>query len=93
MTQKQVASSLVSIFFNILDLVYNKNKMYKFFDSRDMLNFDFLKKGLGIVFTPLFVFDFSRKVFLVLHFSWPNFIAWLPLLLEILFNMCIVITW
>ena len=26
-----------------------------------MLNFDFLEKGLGIVFPPHFVYDFSRK--------------------------------
>ena len=57
-----------------------------------MLNFDFLEKGLGIVSLPHFVYDFSRKVFLILYsINWPNFIAWLPLLLEILVNMCIAI--
>ena len=55
-----------------------------------MLNFDFLEKGLGIVSPPQFVYDFSRKIFLMLYsITWPNFIAWLPLLLEILVNMCI----
>ena len=29
-----------------------------------MLNFDFFKKGLGIVSAPNFVYDFSRKTFL-----------------------------
>ena len=36
--------------------------------------------------------DFSRKIFLTLYFiNWTNFIAWLPLLLEILGNMRITI--
>ena len=29
----------------------------------------FLGKGLGIVFQPHFVYDFSRKIFLQLYFS------------------------
>ena len=38
------------------------------------------------------MYDFSRKMFLVLHsINWPNFIVWLPLPLEILDNMCITI--
>ena len=32
-----------------------------------MLNFDFLKKGQGIVFPPQFVYDSSRKMFLKLY--------------------------
>ena len=41
---------------------------------------------------PHFVYEFSRKIFLMLFsINWPNFIFWLPLLLEILANMCIVI--
>ena len=35
--------------------------------SRDMLNFDFLVKGLGIVSPAHFVYDFSRKMFLILY--------------------------
>ena len=31
-----------------------------------MLNFDFLNKGLGIVSPAHFVYDFSRKMFLML---------------------------
>ena len=38
--------------------------------------------------------DFWRKIFFFLYsiacITWPNFIVWLPLLLEILDNMCIV---
>ena len=57
-----------------------------------MVNFDFLDKGLGIVSPAHFAYDFSTKVFLMLNFiNWPNFIAWLPLLLEIWGNMCIAI--
>ena len=32
-----------------------------------MLNFDFLEKGLGIVFLAHFVYDFSTKMFLMLY--------------------------
>ena len=56
-----------------------------------MLNFDFLDKGLGIVSPVYFLYDFSTKIFLLYSINWPNFIAWLPLLLEILGNMCIAI--
>ena len=57
-----------------------------------MLNFDFLDEGLGIVSPAHFVYDFSTKMFPMLYsINWPNFIAWLPLLLEILGNMCIAI--
>ena len=60
--------------------------------SRDRLNFIFLEKGLGLVSPPHFEYDFSRKIFLMLHsINWPNFIVWLPLLLDILGNMCITI--
>ena len=59
-----------------------------------MLNFDFLDEGLGIVSPAHFVYDFSTKMFLMLYsINWPNFIAWLPLLLEILGNMCIAIVY
>ena len=77
-----------------LKSVYNRNKLFKtlHYWFRDMLNFDFLDKGLGIVSPAHFVYDFSTKMFLVLYsINWPNFIAWLPLLLEILGNMCVAI--
>ena len=55
-----------------------------------MLNFDFVDEGLGIVSAAHFVYDFSTKIFFKLYsINLPNFIAWLPLLLEILDNMCI----
>ena len=57
-----------------------------------MINFDLLGKGLGIVSPAYFVYDFSTKMFHMLYsINGPNFIAWLPLLLEILDNMCIAI--
>ena len=47
---------------------------------------------MGIVPLPHFVYDFSRKVFLLLYYiKWPSFIVWLPLLLEIWGNNCIAI--
>ena len=55
-----------------------------------MLSFDFLDKRLGIVSPAHFVYDFLTKTFLMLYsFNWQNFIAWLPLVFEILSNMCI----
>ena len=61
--------SLVSIYFDGPQLTYNETKWYKTLDyrHRDILNFDFLKKGLGIVCPPHFVYDFSRKLFLMLY--------------------------
>ena len=35
--------------------------------SRDMLNFNFSEKGLGLVSPPHFVRDYSRQMFLMLH--------------------------
>ena len=57
-----------------------------------MLNFNFSEKGLGLVSASHFANDFSRKMILMLHsINWPNLIVWLPLLLQILGNMCITI--
>ena len=45
---------------------------------------------LGIIFPTYFVYDFSRKMFLMLcSINCPNFIVWLLLFLEISCNMCI----
>ena len=57
-----------------------------------MLNLDFLEKGQEIVSLLHFVYDFSREMFLVMYtINRPDFIAWLPLHLGILENMCIAI--
>ena len=72
----------------------SKNKLYKTFCywSRNILNFNFSEKGLGVVSPPHFVFVCSRKMFLMLcSVNWPNFIVWLPLPLEILGSMCVTI--
>ena len=61
--------------------------------SRDMLNSDFLVNVLEVS-PPHFVHDFSRKLFLMLYsINWPNIIAWLLLLFEVLGNMFIVINY
>ena len=84
-----------TIFANRFDnLAFNENKLYKTLDywSRDILNLDFLEKGLGLVSPPHFVRNFLRKIFFMLYsINWPNFIAWLLLCLAILINMCIAI--
>ena len=56
----------------ILKLTYNKSKLYKTLDywSRDMLNFDFLKKGLEIISVPHFVHGFSNKNISHVIFYW-----------------------
>ena len=47
---------------------------------------------MGLASPPHFVYDFSRKIFLMLYsINPPNLIVRLPLLLEILSNVCIVI--
>ena len=68
-----------------LNLTYNKCELYKTLDYwvKVRLNFNFSEKSLGLV---------SRKMFLMLQFiNLPNSTVWLPLLLEILDNMCITI--
>ena len=52
--------------------------------SRDMINFDFLVKGLRIVSPAHFVYDFFTKILPMLHsINWTNFTAWLLLVLAI----------
>ena len=48
--------------------------------------------SLELISLPHCLHNFWRKIFLLLYsINWPNFIAWLPLIREILSNMCIVI--
>ena len=55
----------------------------------DMLKFDVLKKGLGVVSPPHVECDFSRKMFPMLYsINWPKAIVWLLLIREISGNMC-----
>ena len=52
----------------------------------------FLGNGLGTVSLSHFLYDFWRKIFLILYsLNWPNFIVWLLLHLETLRNMWIAI--
>ena len=91
---KQVVRILVLIYFDSPQLALQKSKRYKTLDywSRDMLNFNFSEKGLRLVSPTHFANNFSRKMSLVLHsIKWSNFMVWLPLLLEILDNMCITV--
>ena len=70
-----------------LKLARSRNKLFKtlHYLSRDMVNFAFLHKGLGIISPANFVYDFSTKMFHMLcSINWPNFIIWLSLVLEIL---------
>ena len=91
---KQVISTLVLIYFGRPPFEHIKNKLYNILDCwfRDMLNFDFLEKDLGLVSQSLFLYDFSRKIYFMLYsINWLNFIVWSSLFLWILSNMCIVI--
>ena len=57
-----------------------------------MLNFDIVDKGQGIVSQAHIVYDFSTEMFLMLYsINCLNLIGWLPLLLEMLGNICIAI--
>ena len=49
-----------------------------------------IKRGLELVILPHFPHNVWRKIFLVLcSISWPNFSVWLPLICEILGNICV----
>ena len=88
------SAAYIHYIFIALNLACKKNKLYKTvrYWSRDMLDFDFLEKSLVRVYPSPFVNDFSRKIFPMLYsINKPNFIVWLPLLLEILGNIYITI--
>ena len=75
-------------------LVCNESNLYKILEYwfRDILNFECSEKGLRLVSPPHFVYDFSRKIFLMFYVTnWPNFIVWLTILLKIMHNMWITI--
>ena len=56
-----------------------------------MLNFNFLRKGLGIVSQQILCMIFQKMLLMLYSINWPNVIIWLSLLLEILSNMWIAI--
>ena len=81
--------SLLLIYFDCPHIGTQKKHNVKNYWSRDMFNFDFSEKGMGIVSQPHFVNDFLRQVvFRLYSINWPNFIVWLPLFLEALGNIC-----
>ena len=61
--------TLAAIYYGSPQLGHAIKKTIKL--NRDMLNFDFffLEKRLGLRFQPYFVYDFSRKIFLMLYFN------------------------
>ena len=70
----EIKGSGLQLSFNIFWLSstwhrYNKNKLYRtlHYWSRDMLDFDFLEKDLGIASPSCFLYDFSRKMLLMLY--------------------------
>ena len=71
----------------------SKNKLHKALDyywSRDMLNFDFLEKGLGIIFQYILcIWFFKKNIFHVIFYWLTKIIVLLSLLLGILGNKCI----
>ena len=66
-------------------LIYSETKLHT---TCFYLIWSFFKKtksGLELVSLPNFLDNFWRKIFLLLYsINWPNFIAWLPLICEIL---------
>ena len=65
----------------VLNLAYNKNR----------LDFDFSEKCLELISPPHFVYNSSRKMFLMLYSTnRPDFITWF---LKILVNKCIAIVY
>ena len=70
--------SLVSIYVDSPQLGIRWKKLCTPLDywSRDMLNIYLLEKGLGIAASPHFVYDYSNKMFLMLHsINCPNFMS------------------
>ena len=80
---------VVSLFLSFNYNTYNYTSMFKLMIQRLA---QFLEKGLRILSQPHFVYDFSRKMFLMLYsINRTNFIDWLSLLLGIFGNMGIPI--
>ena len=69
MSQKQVVSTLVSIYFDSAQLGHPIKAICTKFQSRDVPNFNFLGNGLGLVSTPYFVYDFSKKNISVIFYQ------------------------
>ena len=94
MKWKQVVCSFVSIYLDRPQLdMQQKQTVWNF---RLLVNryaqFWLFRKGTGIEFSAKLVYGFSREIFLMLYYiNCPTFIVWLPLLLEVLGNICVAI--
>ena len=92
MRWKQVIGAIVLIHIGRLPLGHTIKTNFIIFQTVDLQTCSILMflMGLGLVSPPRFLYDFSR-IFLILYsMNWQSFIVWLPLLLEILGNICIV---
>ena len=70
---------------------YIENKLQTTFFHL-ILSFYKKRKRFGTSLFASFSAYFLKKILLLLYYiNWPNFIVWLPLLCEILSNMCITI--
>ena len=94
MTWKQVVCSLVSIYFNTPRLGYKKRNIcikLQIINPEICSNLVF-EIGVEIGSLPHFLYNFSRKVFLILNsINLPNIIFCLLFHFQILANMCIII--
>ena len=90
-----IVSSFLQFVFIVCQIEGSKDIETKLQTTSFYLILSFFKKikwGLELVFLPHFLHDFWRKIFFLLYsINSPSFIVWLPLLREILGNMCIVI--
>ena len=71
-----MVNTLVSIYFGSPRLDMNKHKSRKISDcwSKEWLNFGWM--DLGLVSWPQQLYDFLRKIFLMIYsVNWPNFIV------------------
>ena len=90
MREKQVVFTLVLKYCDSPPLGHTIKKLYETRDcwSRGSILI-FLEKGWELVFPVDFMYDFSSKMFLMLYsITWPDLTFWLPVLFEILGNMC-----
>ena len=80
---------------NFVFSVYPSGGLPKHIKTKVLINciklFKNLKRVLELVSLPHVLNDFE-EIYFSRYINWPNFIAWLPLLLEILGNICIIIT-
>ena len=72
-----------------LNLVYNKSKLCKPLDFRLLVQsyaqfWLFKKVSENNFFTTFSIWFLKKNIFLLYSINWPNFIFWLPLLLEML---------